>query len=452
MKYSKSLLVSLTLALFSLPLYPSIGSSDAPQHSLKSGRNAGQVDRVTTVLQVTGDVIQPVGPKGQKTEKRPINVVCNRDYDEKTLDAPVELAGKWRSVRYYDKATATVKEGKAVEKPVLRPDRSLVCAVLTGPKSTLFCPRGSLNEEESELVGAVGNSLVLDQFLPAGEVELGQKWKTSDQALAVLLDLEEVTSNKVETRLKEVNAEVARLELEGKIEGKSYGASAQLEVKAKCRFDLKTQRIDWFAMWVKQNRQASLVLKALDVTLLLQIQVKPKAESPQLTDAALKGLSLEPTDDPCQVCFQPAEGGWQLEHDRTWFLFDHHRDLTILYMLDRGQQTAFCRASPLPRINPEKLISLARFQEDVKQALDKRFGSFFEAAESTSEPGYRIYRVVAKGQEGELPVVWHYYLITDQQGRQMSMVFGLDEKKADQFGKAGERLVKGLQFVEAKAK
>jgi hypothetical protein len=454
MKSCHSPLLALPVIFLGAAIFPSAAECASPAYALKSARKPGHIDRVTTVLQVDGNVLQPTGAKGEKSEKSEkvaLGVVCNRDYDEKTLEVPAEPSGRWRSVRHYDKATATVKEGAAAEKPALRAERRLIAVALSGATCTQFCPRGSLSEEEAELINAAGNSLPLDQVLPANDVEVGQTWAVPDQALAVLLDLEEVTSNKVQATLKEVTGAVARLELSGHVQGKRYGAAAEMELKAKCRFDLKSHRIDWFAMRVKETREASPVLKALDVTLLVQIQISPKDESPQLTDAALEGLPLEPGDALCQIAYQPAEGNWQLEHDRSWFPFDHHRDLTIFLRVVQGQNIALCKISPLPTIDPEKLVPLERFQAEVQQALGKNFGAFLEAAESTNEPGYRMYRVSVKGQDGDEPVEWHYFLLTDKQGHQMTLVFRVEDKHAEKFGKAGERLVKSVRFVEVRA-
>ena len=112
---------------------------------------------------------------------------------------------------------------------------------IVGGKETLFSPKGPFNMDELELVTAVGESLPLDQLLPGKPVKIGDTWKVSDDTMALLLGLEEITSNSVQMVLNEVTPEFARFELAGQVEGKLFGAGNQISLKAKCRFDRRTR-------------------------------------------------------------------------------------------------------------------------------------------------------------------------------------------------------------------
>ena len=125
------------------------------------------------------------------------------------------------------------------------------------------------------MLSAVGESLILDQLLPTNPVKIGDSWPVSDDTTAVLLALEDVTANSVRTTLKEVTPDFARFELEGRVEGKLYGAMNQISLKAKCRFDRHTQRIDWFAMGLQQKRDVGMVESGLDWTFQVRVKVTP---------------------------------------------------------------------------------------------------------------------------------------------------------------------------------
>ena len=81
------------------------------------------------------------------------------------------------------------------------------------------------------------------------------------------------------------------------MEGKLYGASSQIGVTAKCRFDRRTGRIDWFVMRVKQGREIGVVEDGLDATFLVQVKIARLEKSEKLSDAALADLPLKATED-----------------------------------------------------------------------------------------------------------------------------------------------------------
>ena len=55
--------------------------------------------------------------------------------------------------------------------------------------------------------------------------------------------------------------------------------------------------------------------------------------------------------------------------------------------------------------------------------------------------------MIAKGQDAGAAALWHYYLVSDEQGHQAAFAFRVEEKQAEQFAGAGERLVQSLRFV-----
>ena len=259
-----------------------------------------------------------------------------------------------------------------------------------------------------------------------------------------------MSANTVEVVLKEVKDDKTRLEMVGHVEGKLYGAVNQIELKAKCRLDRASQRIDWFAMRVKQTREASLVERGMDVTVLVQMKISQKESSESLSDEALRDVTLTPTDAICKMEYESPEGGWRLLHDRLWFLTEHYRDLDVFHRVDAGVDIALCKISPLAQVEPAKLPSLAQFQADVQQALGKNFGEFVEAGQYVGDANYRIFRVVAKGTDGEAPVRWQYDHVSDEQGRQAAFAFRVEEKRVEAFGKSGDQMVDSVRFVEKK--
>jgi hypothetical protein len=270
----------------------------------------------------------------------------------------------------------------------------------------------------------------------------------------VLLALEDVTVNSVRTTLKEVTPDFARFELEGRVEGKLYGAVNQISLKAKCRFNRHAQRIDWFAMGLQQSRDVGMVESGLDWSFQVRVKVTPaqaSAEvqtSAELSETTLADLPLKPTDDLLQVQYEMADGGIHLTHDRAWFLTGHYSDQDEFHRLDHGQDIGMCKVSPQPQLSVAKLPTAGQFQEIVQKVLGASFGEITEATESQTAAHLRIVRVSVKGKDADIPARWIYYHVSDPQGRQATLTFRVEEKNLEAFGHADDALVQSLGFVE----
>jgi hypothetical protein len=402
-------------------------------------------------LEANGNVLTKSGTD-EKPERQEVSLACRRDYDEKTLQMPAETEKTLRGVRYYHEASATGKKGLVVLNAALRPESRLVGVEIVGGKETLFSPKGTLNWDELDLVATVGESLSLDQLLPGKPVKIGESWKISDDTIALLLALEEITSNSVQMVLKEVTPEFARFELAGQVEGRLYGAGNQISLKAKCRFDRGTGRIDWFAMRLKQDRDIGLIEDGLDWTVLVQAKIVRLETSEKLSDAALADLGLKATDDLTLMRYLQSKGGCQLTHDRCWFVTGATREYDEFRRLDRGQDIGLCKISPQPQVAVSKLPTLEQFQGIVQKLLGDNFGEFLELSQAESPAHLRILRVKTKGRDNDVPVRWFYYLVSDPEGRQVTFTFRVEEKWLERFGRADEPLVHSLRFVEKKEK
>ncbi len=315
----------------------------------------------------------------------------------------------------------------------------------------MFSPAGSLTREELDAIDIQGNSLVVDRLLPDKPVAVGDNWQHSEQLLAALLGLDEVAKTTVKSTLKEVADTVARFEFEGNVEGAIYGVSTRIEIKGRYRFDLQRKRIDWVAMLVKEEREGSFVDDGLDVVSRLRMTVMAADEPASLADAALAGLTLKPTRELTElVCRSPA-GDWQCRHDRRWFVYHQRPNSTaiVLRLVDRGMPAGQCNLTALPRRQPDKLVSLEEFQADVRRALEKAFGEFVTAGQSTNEAGYRVFRVVVHGAASDIPMRWIYYHLADPQGRQAAFTFVVEQKLTERFADADKGLVGSLRFLDA---
>ncbi|MCE5268166.1 MAG: hypothetical protein LLG00_09805 [Planctomycetaceae bacterium] len=418
-----------------------------PTVTLQSRRAEGQTDRVVVLLEVGGDL--KARPDGKQLQRTRMSGVDRLTYQETVIQTADD---RLRALRYYEKAESSVKFKDDSLRSSLPSDRQLVGVAVDLPKATLFALGGPLQREELEVIDILGNSLLLDNLLPDKPAAVGDTWKPNDKLMAAILGLESVTRGDVQCKLTEVTDEVARIELAGRVEGRFSDTSARIQLRGKFRFDRRTNRIDWFALLSKENRTAGQVTDGFDVVVRLQMTINQQSPCEQLAKATKSHPNLEPTSEATQLGYQPPSSRWRVSHDRHWYLGSDSKDVAVLRRIDAGALLAQCNASALPKRDPDKLLSLAEFQADVREALGKNFGEFVEASETVNQAKHRILRVVVHGvsrdKSEELPIRWIYYHVADQQGRQAALTFTVQQEHVEQFADADKPVVDSLEFLE----
>ena len=417
--------------------------------TFRSQRAPGQTDHAVVRLEVGGQTQYSEEGKPRREE---MSVVCNLDYYEKTLDAPAAADALWRSVRDYQKVSVVVWVADGQFEPALRSEHNLISVEAGQETVLLFSPVGNLTREELDVIDLPANSLLLDRLLPEKPVTVDQSWPHSKELLAVVLGLDEVAKTTVQSTLKQVTNAVARFEIAGRVEGSVYGVSTKIEIKGKYRFDRRTKRIDWLGLLIKENRQGSPVADGVDAVSRLQMIVTPAQEPASLSDTALAKLALKPTPEQVYLTYESPGGDWQCLYDRRWYVHQERPniDAAVLRLVDHGVQAGQCNLASLVQRDPEKLVSLEEFQEDVRQALGESFGEFVEASQSPSDSDYRVYRVVVEGTTSGIAMRWIYYLVANPQGRQVAFTFAVEQSGVERFADADKPLVQSLHFLDEK--
>ena len=147
--------------------------------------------------------------------------------------------------------------------------------------------------------------------------------------------------------------------------------------------------------------------------------------------------------------FDSELSGYNFRYPRGWHIMDQRPNLLLLRLVKRGDLIAQCNISPLAPVAPGKQLTLEQFKTHVKKALGKNLGEIRSAEEKATDQG-RLYRIVVDGKVQELPIRWNYFLVSDQDGHQLGLVFTLERTLLQKFGDADQLLVKTVQLVAAK--
>jgi hypothetical protein len=402
-------------------------------------------------LEVGGE-LKHFSQNDRKEHANKMAVDCKLVYDEKTLEVATGPEGVARSARYYEKTEGAVQNGEIGKKITLRDECKLIVMEAGDQRPALFSPKANLNAEELELIEMPGNSLLLDGLLPDKAVATGDSWRLSEQAAAQFFALLEVGQSDVQCTLKEVTDKVARFEMSGTVTGMAEGTSAEIEVKARYRYDRRRNRVDWLGMLIKEKRNVTEVADGFDVVVRVQTTILPQADSAKLGDADLKDVSFPSTPESLRLEHRSKKENWKLLYDRTWLLSIDvlEKENAEFHLFDKSSHIARCTIMPLKPAEPGKLVALDAFQSELKEKLDKEFGQFVDADESTSPENYRILRTAIQGKATDLPMLWIYHHISDPAGHQAVIFFILEEKNLERFGDADKKLVESFRFMEEK--
>ncbi len=428
--------------------------------SLKSPKPDGVPIQVTAKLEVGGQVKFAVGSidatsaaapasTDKKADSAPMSVVGQFSYDEQRLDDGSSLAHRL-AIRKYDDAQAVIKIANQINKPQLRDGRKLVAAVSNEKSAFLSSPNGPLTRDELELIDIPANTLILDELLPQADVEVGHRWKPSDDVLARFMCLDAVGHTEVECTLASVKDGIAEITFDGPLGGAIDGVAADIELKGRLMYDLQHQLPKSLLLAIKEERGIGHVGPGLDIVAKLKLTIAPQSDSKLLTPDAVQSAKLPDSDVAPPLEYIADSKSFRFVYDRRWHLTRDDPDLAVMRLIDRGDLIAQCNIAGAS-VDAKKPIELSEFQTDVQQALGKLFTKFQRAKESINSSGLRVLQANADGTAQDLSIHWRYYLLSDQQGRALNLIFTMETPLVDQFHDQDVPLLESVEFMDPKA-
>jgi hypothetical protein len=424
---------------------PAATPAAAPAANRKIALTADPVGsrQVRVVVEVTGDL--KVNPDGKEMRHLPITVQAEQVFVERSL---TDNTGKGPSrVRYYRTAEANLKLKDTELPQTLREERRHIIVQATDGRPALFSPLGPLAREELELLDVPGATLPLTALLPTQPVAVGDTWKIADATLARLLCLDMIHQQNVECKLASVDKEVAIIAISGKASGAVEGISSDVELIAKCNFDLRQKCVTWLALAIKENRAVGHAQPGFETVSKIRLVAAPTEAATELSEKSLAGLPLHGQAGEMLVELISKQGGFGLLHDRRWRVMVDQHDATILRLVDRGDLIAQCNISKLPPLEDNAQLTMEGLQQDIEKSLGKNFGSIVEASAQVNGQDVRVLRVVVAGVASELPIQWTYYHLSDNEGNRASIVFTIESKLVERFAAIDGEFISAFRFL-----
>ena len=352
-------------------------------------------------------------------------------------------------VRHVIQAASAINGEVRPTSAAVRPEVALLIAERRdrdGPV-VVVSPAGPLTRSELELVQAVGDPLALADFLPGGPVRLGQSWRVGAPAVQAVSGYDVLTSHALNATLESVDGTRARVRIKGRVEGSALGGTGLMTCEGFLTFDRRLGWIDRLELNRAETRRPGPIEAGLDVKSTLTLTRQAERPPATLTETALAGIPLEITPLSQRLLLVAPDGKSSLLHDRHWHAFWDDPKLIVLKRLEGSQVVAQCNITVGPAAGTGRHQDPAQFRDDIRRALRHRFVQFLGAGQVDGDPagGFR-YKVGVQGREGDLGVIWYYYLVASPAGDQLLVTFTLAEQYARAFGDQDAELIGSLRW------
>lgn len=415
------------------------------------GRHASTATRID--LRATG-FYRPDLPPDEKTPEAKMPKPLDIDIQTRLIFRERRVEGdgeRPKAVRLVSQAASAINGEVRPTAHELREELSLLIAerVDDGGRVVVVSPSGSLTRGELELVQGLGDPLHLPDLLPEGPVSRGDKWALSNAALMAISGYETIQSNKVEAEVESITDDRAAILIRGEVEGTVLKGSGAMTIDGRLGFDRGAALIDQLELNRTEDRQPGPIEAGLDLKSTLKIIRRPTALPSELSDEALEALPLDVTPARKLLQLIAPDGRYDLLHDRTWHTYWDDSKLIVLkrFEPDKDRITAQCNFTYGPHAGKGKHQDVQQFRDDVRKAMGDRFSQFLGAGEVDpgEEGGFR-YKLGVQGREGELGVLWYYYLIASPAGDQLLATFTLAASDAVGFAEEDETLIGSLRW------
>ena len=210
----------------------------------------------------------------------------------------------------------------------------------------------------------------------------------------MLTDTEAASKSELTCKLESVEADVAKVSVEGTVEGATAGSTGTIEIHGFYLFDIRNQRLTQGKIEQKEKRTIGTVSPGLDVTAKVVVEHSAGIKYPGLTEEDAAKIPLDPPPELLKLRFRAA---WNVEflHDRDWHVFQQFPTVAVLRRLEKGTFVAQCNLAPVRQAAPGS-TSRSSGSNDIKTSLGKRLKKIESAETIPCDDKRFIYRVTVR--------------------------------------------------------
>ena len=420
-------------------------TSSAREYSLAERESMNQAFRVNANVEIEG-TFQTPSPGGAETHLDVRSHVVF-EYDERRMSGIGRDAEAWRSLRYYNRATAHATIGGRRSERTLNDGLRLLVVQGRQQGIEFHSPARRMTRTDLDLLAMPGDTLPAAALLPSESVSVGESWQPSAWIAPMLTGVEAVLKHDLNCTLAEVTDGIARVQILGSVDGVSLGAEMRVKISGQYLFDTSRGFMTRLALTQAENRSIGTVNPGMKVTAKVRWQRSPLTTS-RLPDPAIAArLPLDPEPRLLQLSM---ELPWQarFEHGREWHLFHRTQSMSILRLVENGALLAQCNVSEVAPVAAGAHTDVRQFKADIRSVLGERFEAFDSAADIDTQSSLYVHRVVARGNSGDRAMNWLYYLCAAPDGRQVAFVFAVEDADIKRLRGRDEAIVRSTEFLQ----
>jgi hypothetical protein len=311
----------------------------------------------------------------------------------------------------------------------------------------VISPLGPLTRSELELVEVEGDPLALADLLPYGPVGVGKSWRVGEAAAEGISGYDVITANVLDATVESCDEARVKVRLHGRIEGSLQGAPGLMTCDGVLTFDRRMGWIDHLELHRNESRRPGPIEAGMDVKSTLTMTRDAAQPPATLSDAGLARYSLDVTPRSERLIQNSPDEKSSFLHDRKWHVYWGNHKLMVLKRLEAGRVVAQCNLVVGPQAGRGRHQDPNQFRDEVRRVLSERFVQFLGMGEINGDPagGFR-YKLGIQGRQGELGVVWYYYLVASPAGDQLVVTYTLAAQDAPAFGDEDEQMISTLRW------
>ncbi|WP_169978165.1 hypothetical protein [Tautonia rosea] len=313
--------------------------------------------------------------------------------------------------------------------------------------AVIASPQGALTRAELDLLRIPADPIDVLGLLPEAEAKVapGDSWPVPEAVARSISGYDVLASNTVEATLRSVSEESAEVDLAGSITGAVLGGQGEMTITGSFRFDRRASRLASVTIERDERRKPGPVEAGLEFRSTIRIE-RSEAAVEAAEEAAPQVPDRLP-DDWLLLSYTAPDGRYALQHDRAWHVFSEEDRQVVLRRVETGTVVVQANLVAGPTVEPGAQPKAERFRDDVRKALGDRFDRMIDAGSVAAPDGEFRYRLAMAGRQGEEPIVWYYYLVSDTKGRQVVAIFTLRASEVERFGRLDQRMIGSLRWL-----
>jgi len=419
-------------------------SEETKKYLLKPHLSPGETASVSLELEVGGEMI--FRDKAE-TKRLPMSVVGCMSYRQQILAWSADPAEVARSLRSYQKASATFKVDKKSIKRTLPAKKRIIVSELRNGLASLTSSSGQLTRKQYDLVNVTGSSLAIDRLLPGREVAEGESWDHDKRVLGALLGMDHVAVCEVSSVVTGQSHQQVQIRLAGTVHGTIDGASTEIDIRAAYLFHQRRGRITKFNLAIQEKRAAGGVVPGLDVVAKVHLVVGKAPRQARFNKKLVSQFSDLSQPLQHELIYDAPEQGFRFLHDTVWYVTGEQRDQLSLRCLQEGDLTAHCNVSTLPARSEGRQTTLEQFERDIRKSLGDNLERVTAATQWKTPLGHDCLGIIAIGKFEEVPVEWRYYLLAGDGLPRVSLAVTLEQSQIKRFADADRQIIDTLKLL-----